>query len=246
MDARFARDDAARLVAGSPVEVIVKALLGYKVGMTQLIEEDGTVVPVTIIQAGPCYVTQIKSQDSDGYAAVQLGFDEVKENRLTKGEQGHLGLLKAGKKKARRKQNFGVNALRHLREVRTSNPEQYELGQAITVETFTPGDRVDISGQTKGRGFTGVVKRHGFRGGPKTHGQSDRWRAPGSIGGTSGMARVIKGLKMAGRSGSERFTSLNLEVVRIDPERSLVAVKGSVPGAKGGLVMVRESVKRKK
>src|SRR5690606_23367249 len=181
-----------------------------------------------------------------GYSAIQLGFDEVKENRLTKGEQGHLGLLKASKGKARRKNNFGVGALRHLREVRTQHPERYELGQAITGETFAPGDRVDISGKTQGRGFTGVMKRHGFGGGPKTHGQSDRWRAPGSIGGTSGVARVIKGLRMAGRSGGERFTSLNLEVVRIDPERSLVAVKGSVPGAKGGLVMVRESVKRKK
>lgn len=224
----------------------MKALLGYKVGMTQIIDDDGTVTPVTVIQAGPCYVTQLKSKDSDGYNAVQIGFDEVKEKRLSRAEQGHLGLLKTDKKHNKRKKAFGVPSLRHLREYRTDDLSEYELGQALTVETFANGDRVDISGNTKGRGFTGVVKRYGFRGGPKTHGQSDRHRAPGSIGSTSSMARVIKGLRMAGRSGNERFTAQNLEVVRIDPERNLIAVRGAVPGTKGGLVMVRTSAKARR
>ncbi len=221
----------------------MKALLGYKVGMTQVIQEDGKAVPVTVVQAGPCYVTQVKTNDSDGYEAVQIGFDEAKERRLTRGQLGHLGRLKRDDKHPRRKADFGAPALRHLREVRTKSVADYEVGQTLTVEQFEPGERVDVSGKTKGRGFTGVVKRHGFRGGPKTHGQSDRWRAPGSIGATSGMARVIKGLRMAGRSGNEKMTSQNLEIVRVDPERNLIAVKGSVPGAKGGLVMIREARK---
>lgn len=221
----------------------MKALLGYKVGMTQIIQEDGKAVPVTIVQAGPCYVTQVKTNSSDGYDAVQIGFSETKERRLTRGELGHLGRLKKDDKHPHRKANNGIPAVRHLREIRTKSVADYEVGQALTVEQFDAGERVDISGKTKGHGFTGVVKRHGFRGGPKTHGQSDRWRAPGSIGATSGMARVIKGLRMAGRSGNEKMTSQNLEVVRIDPERNLIAVKGSVPGAKGGLVLIREARK---
>ena len=225
---------------------MLKALLGYKVGMTQLIEEDGTVIPVTVIQAGPCYITQLKSKETDGYDAVQLGFDETKENRLSKAERGHLGQLKTDKKHSQRKPEFGVPLLRHLREFRTAEVGEYELGQALTVETFAPGDRVDVTGKSKGRGFTGVVKRYGFRGGPKTHGQSDRHRAPGSIGATSTMSRVIKGMRMAGRSGNERKTAQNLEVVRIDPERDLLAVRGAVPGVKGGLVMVRTAAKARR
>lgn len=221
----------------------MKALLGYKLGMTQLIEQDGTVVPVTVIQAGPCYVTQLKSKDNDGYNAVQIGFDEVREKRLSQAEKGHLGLLKTDKNHPQRKNSFGAPALQHLREYRTDDLDDYELGQALTVETFTPGDRVDVTGRTKGKGFTGVVKRYGFRGGPKTHGQSDRHRAPGSIGSTSTVARVIKGMRMAGRSGNERFTAQNLEVIRIDPERHILAVRGAVPGSKGGLVMVSTSAK---
>lgn len=224
----------------------MKALLGYKVGMTQVIEEDGTVVPVTVIQAGPCYVTQLKSKETDGYDAVQIGFDETKERRLSKAERGHLGQLKTNKKHPHRKSEFGAPLLRHLREFRTPDVSDYELGQALTVETFAPGDRVDVSGKTKGRGFTGVVKRHGFAGGPKTHGQSDRHRAPGSIGATSSMSRVIKGMRMAGRTGNERKTTQNLVVVRIDPERDLLAVRGAVPGVKGGLVMVRTSAKTRR
>ncbi len=221
----------------------MKALLGYKVGMTTIIEEGGAAMPVTVIQAGPCYVTQVKNTDSDGYQALQLGFDETKEGRLTRGELGHLGRLPQDKDHPHRKEDAGIPALRHLREFRTRTVDNYEVGQELTVGQFEKGDRVDVTGKSKGRGFTGVVKRHGFRGGPKTHGQSDRQRAPGSIGATSGMARVMKGLRMAGRSGNETVTSSNLEVVQIDPERNLIAVKGSVPGAKGNLVLIRDAAK---
>jgi large subunit ribosomal protein L3 len=221
----------------------MKALLGYKVGMTQIITDDGTAEPVTIIQAGPCYVTQVKNNDSDGYEAVQIGFDETEEKRLTRAQLGHLGLLKTDKDHPERKPDSGIPPVKHLTEVRTKRVEEYEVGQQLTVEQFEQGDRVDVTGRTKGRGFTGVVKRHGFAGGPKTHGQSDRWRAPGSIGATSGMSRVIKGMRMAGRSGNTVVTSQNLEVVQIDSEKNLIAVRGSVPGAKGNLVMIRDAAK---
>ena len=225
----------------------MKGLLGVKVGMTQVFDEKGVVSPVTVIQAGPCFVTQVKKSDGkDGYEAVQLGFGETKERRLTRGQLGHLGVLKADQKHPNRKKNeSNIPVVRHLKEFRTGDGDaaEYAVGQVLTVEQFTVGERVDVSGKTKGRGFTGVVKRHGFRGGPKTHGQSDRWRAPGSIGSTSGMGHVIKGLRMAGRMGNDRYTSANLEVVRVDPERNLIAVKGAVPGAKGGLVIIREAAK---
>lgn len=221
----------------------MKGLLGFKVGMTQIIDGEGLVVPVTVIQAGPCYVTQIKRESTDGYEAVQVGFGEVKEKRLTKGQLGHLGLLKTDKKHPQRKKNTGMAPVRYLREFRTSSASDYKVGQVLTVEQFEQGDLVDVIGKSKGRGFAGVVKRHGFSGGPKTHGQSDRWRAPGSIGATSGMSRVIKGMRMAGRMGNARVSAQKLEVVRIDPERNLIAVKGSVPGAKGGLVVIRDAAK---
>ena len=221
----------------------MKGLLGVKVGMTQIIDEVGVVSPVTVIQAGPCYVTQVKSEDSDGYDAVQMGFGEAKEKRLTGGQKGHLGLLKTTKKHPQRREVPEMPPLRHLREFRTGRASEYEVGQLLTVDQFETGDRVDVAGKSKGRGFTGVVKRHGFSGGPRTHGQSDRLRAPGSIGATSGMSRVIKGMRMAGRMGSARVTSQNIEVVRVDPERHLIAVKGSVPGAKGGLVTIRNAAK---
>jgi large subunit ribosomal protein L3 len=222
----------------------MKGLLGVKVGMTQVFDEKGVVSPVTVIQAGPCFVTQVKSDSTDGYEAVQLGFGETKERRLTRGQLGHLGILKSDQKHPRRKQNEkNIPVVRHLREFRLKEAGEYEVGQVLTVEQFQVGDRVDVSGKTKGRGTAGVVKRHGFRGGPKTHGQSDRLRAPGSIGSTSGMGHVLKGLRMAGRMGNDRYTSSNLEVVRVDPERNLIAVKGAVPGAKGGLVIIREAAK---
>lgn len=213
----------------------MKGLLGIKVGMTQIIDDAGVVTPVTVIQAGPCFVTQVKRQVKDGYDAVQLGYGDVKERRLTRGQQGHLGLLKNNKS--------GIPPVRHLREFRTRRVSEYKVGQVLTVEQFQSGDRVDVVGKAKGRGFTGVVKRHGFSGGPRTHGQSDRLRAPGSVGATSGMSKVIKGLRMAGRMGNNRVSSQNLEVVSIDPEKHLLAVKGAVPGSKGGLVIVREASK---
>ncbi len=221
----------------------MKSLLGRKIGMTQFISDDGIVSPVTVIEAGPCYVTQLKTDESDGYNAVQLGFGEIKEKRLTRGQLGHLGRLKSDRSGPRSKEKLDIPPLANLREFRTGKVGDYQVGQILTVEQFEPGDRVDVVGKSKGRGFAGVVKRHGFSGGPKTHGQSDRMRAPGSIGATSGMSRVIKGMRMAGRMGNARVASQNLEVVRVDPERNLIAVKGSVPGSKGGLVTIRNAAK---
>jgi large subunit ribosomal protein L3 len=221
----------------------VKGLLGIKVGMTQLFDEAGTVTPVTIIQAGPCYVTQVKTADNDGYSAVQVGFGETKEKRLSGGEKGHLSLMKTDKDHPRRKKAAGIPAVRYLREFRTKDAASYQVGQALTVEQFEAGDRIDVAGKTKGRGFAGVVKRHGFAGGIRTHGQSDRHRAPGSIGSTSSVGHVFKGKKMPGRMGNDRYTAENLTVVRIDAEKNLIAVKGAVPGVKGGLVMIRDASK---
>lgn len=221
----------------------MKGILGVKLGMTQLFDESGVVTPVTVIQAGPCYVTQVKTTETDGYNAVQVGFGDVKEKSLTGGQKGHLGLLESNSKHPQRKQADGVPALRYLREFRTKDVAGFEVGQALTVEQFVEGDRIDVTGKTKGRGFAGVVKRYGFAGGIKTHGQSDRWRAPGSIGSTSGVGHVFKGKKMPGRMGNQRLTTQNLQVVRIDSEKNLLAIKGAVPGVKGGLVIVREASK---
>jgi len=206
----------------------MKGIIGKKVGMTQIFDENGAVIPVTVIQAGPCYVTQVRSAERDGYAAVQLGFEETKPKRLTKGQLGHL-------------QRNNLPALRYLREFRLKNGElDVEEGQEITVSNaFAVGDRVDVVGTSKGRGFAGTIKRHNFNRGPKTHGQSDRERAPGSIGATSTPGRVLKGMRMGGRMGNQRVTAQNLEVMVIDDERHLLAVKGSVPGAKGGVVIVK-------
>ena len=218
----------------------MKGLLGRKVGMAQVFDGKGNVTPVTLIQAGPCYITQVKTEESDGYTAVQLGFGEIPEKRLTKGQQGHLGLLKKGRG---RKKDQNVPALRYLREFRAKDAADHTVGQTLTVEQFEIGERIDVTGKSKGKGFAGVVKRYGFGGGIKTHGQSDRWRAPGSIGGTSGTARVFKGKRMPGRMGNDRYTAQNLEVMRIDTERNLIAVKGAVPGAKGSLVVIRQAAK---
>lgn len=220
----------------------MKGLLGIKLGMSQVFDEAGVVTPVTIIQAGPCFVTQVKTKETDGYEAVQVGFGEVKERRLTRGEKGHLGLLKSGKKPDSRK-GTQIKPVRHLREFRTKDVAEYKVGQTITVEQFAVGDRVDITGKSKGRGFTGAVKRHGFSGGVRTHGQSDRHRATGSIGAASGTAHVFKGKRMPGHHGDVRYTSQNLEIVRIDAEKNLLAVKGAVPGSKGGLVIIRDAAK---
>ena len=195
--------------------------------MTQIFSESGQVVPVTIVEAGPCYVTQIKTATRDSYDAVQIGFGEGGE--LNKPEKGHLKDLPP---------------LQHLREIRTDSVEDYERGQELDVSMFSVGDRVDIVGTSKGKGFAGTVKRHGFRGGPKTHGQSDRLRAPGSIGSGTTPGRVFKGMRMSGHMGARRVTVQNLEVVLVDPERNLLAVKGAVPGAKKGLLLVHKARKQ--
>jgi large subunit ribosomal protein L3 len=207
----------------------MKGLIGKKVGMTQLFDDSGKAVPVTVIKAGPCYVTQVRTLDQDGYIAVQLGYEETKSQRLSGGELGHL-------------KKYDLPPLKFLREFRTD--EELEEGQTLTVEVFEEGERVDIVGKSKGRGFAGVVKRYGFSGGPKTHGQSDRHRAPGSIGAGSTPGRVFKGKKMPGRMGNDTVTSQNLLISRIDPENNLIAVRGSVPGPKNGLVVIKEARKQ--
>jgi large subunit ribosomal protein L3 len=207
----------------------MKGILGKKVGMTQIFDDTGEVIPVTIIEVGPCYITQIKSTKRDGYSAIQLGFGQAK--RLNKPQRGHLPK--------------GVPDLRYLREITVDDISAYEVGQKIDAGLFAVGDLVDVSGVSKGKGFAGVMKRHGFRGGPRTHGQSDRARAPGSIGTGTTPGRVWKGMRMAGHMGDQRTTVQNLEVVLVDPERNLLAVKGAVPGAKGGLLAVKSAVKGK-
>ncbi len=207
----------------------MKGLIGKKVGMTQLFDDAGKAVPVTVIEAGPCYVTQVRTVDQDGYQAVQLGFEETKTQRLSGGELGHL-------------KKHDLPPLRILREFRTD--EELVEGQTLTVEVFEEGERVDVVGKSKGRGFAGVVKRYGFSGGPKTHGQSDRHRAPGSIGAGSTPGRVFKGKRMPGRMGNDTVTSQNLMISRIDPENNIIAVRGSVPGPKNGLVIIKEARKQ--
>lgn len=211
----------------------MKGIIGKKVGMTQVFDERGNAIPVTVIQAGPCYVTQIRLADKDGYTAVQLGFGETKPQRLTKGQLGHL-----------RRNN--LPALRYLREFRIQGEPDVEEGSEVKVDVFAQGERVDVIGTSKGRGFAGTIKRHNFNRQPKTHGQSDRERAPGSVGGTTTPGRTFKGQKMAGRMGNDRVTAENLEVVVIDAERNLLAVKGSVPGANGGIVVVKPARVRRR
>lgn len=192
--------------------------------MSQLFLEDGRVVPVTVVQAGPCTVTQVKSEEKDGYVAVQMGFGEKKKaNQPTR---GHLK---------------GRGPFRYLREVPTEDVEDVEPGHTVGADLFDAGDRVDVTGISKGRGFQGVVKRHGFGGGPRTHGQSDRWRAPGSIGGTTTPGRVYKGKRMAGHMGNQRVTVRKLEVVQVDVERNLLLIKGATPGPPNGLLLIRKS-----
>ncbi len=212
----------------------MKGIIGKKVGMTQVFDERGDVVPVTVIEAGPCYVTQVRSEKLDGYTAVQLGFGETKPRRLTRGQLGHL-------------QRNNLPALRYLREFRIREGEpDVEEGQQINADVFEVGDRVDVIGKSKGRGFQGTIKRHGFRRQPKTHGQSDRERAPGSIGAGSTPGRVIKGMRMAGRMGNDRITMQNLEVVVVDAGKNLIAVKGSIPGTNGGIVMLKPARERRR
>jgi large subunit ribosomal protein L3 len=209
---------------------MLKGLIGKKIGMTQIFDDNGMATPVTIVEAGPCYVTQVRKPAKDGYSAVQLGFSETSTKRLTGGQLGHL------------KRNE-LPPLRFLREFRAKNPEVKE-GEQLTVEVFSVGDRVDVTGTSKGKGFAGAVKRYGFRGGPKTHGQSDRQRAPGSRGAGTSPGRVWKGARGPGHMGNERVTVQNLRVVLVDQERNLLGIEGSIPGAKGGLVLIKEGRKQ--
>lgn len=208
---------------------MINGMLGRKVGMMQVFTERGETVPVTVIAAGPCVVTQIRTAENDGYEAVQIGFEEIPARKLTKPQQGHL--------------KAAGTLLRYLREFKADNITEHKPGDVVSVAQFEAGQKVDISGNTKGRGFTGVVKRWGFRGGPKTHGQSDRHRAPGSIGAGTTPGRVWKGQKMAGRTGNKRVTVQNLEIVEVLADRNLILVKGSVPGARNTLLQIRRAVK---
>mgnify|MGYP001071930803 FL=1 len=206
-----------------------KGLIGKKVGMTQIFDADGAAVPITLIEAGPCFVTQIRTPESEGYSAVQLGFDEVKPKRLTAGELGHL------------KRN-SLPPLRFLREFRAKDPQVKE-GDQVTVSLYAVGEKVDVVGISKGKGFQGGVKRYHFRGGPRTHGASDRERAPGSRGSTTTPGRVYKGSRGPGHMGDDRVTAQNLKVMLVDPERNLLGVCGAVPGSRGGLVLITEARK---
>lgn len=207
----------------------MKGLLGKKIGMTQIFLDDGQMVPVTVIEAGPCVVTQVKEREKDGYEAVQIGYQEVKKENVNKPIEGHF-------KKAK------VAPQKYLAELLLANGENYELGQVLTVESFTVGERADVTGVSKGKGFQGVVKRWGFKGGPKSHG-SHFQRAPGSVGASATPSRVVKGKKMPGQMGNARVSVQNLEVVQVDSDKNLLFLKGAVPGSKGGLLMIKSSVK---
>ena len=208
----------------------VKGVLGTKLGMTQVWDENNKVIPVTVVQAGPCVVTQVRTPENDGYSAVQIAFGAIDPRKVTKPQAGHFA-------------KAGVTPRRHLVEIRTEDATEYTLGQEIGVETFVIGQRIDAVGTTKGKGFAGVMKRHGFHGLRATHGVHRKHRSPGSIGGCATPGRVFKGMKMAGRMGGERQTTQNLIIQGVDAERGLLLVKGAVPGPKGGLVFLRTAAK---
>jgi len=205
----------------------MNGLIGKKVGMTRVFTDVGEDIPVTVIEAGPCYVTQIKTEETDGYSAVQLGFNPKKEKRAKNSEKG-LGA------------KADIDPMSILREFEL-NDDEVNLGDEINVSIFESGQKIDVTGTSKGRGFSGVVRRHGFKGGPKTRGQSDRWRAPGSIGASADPSRVFPGMRMAGQYGNKRVTQKGLTVVATDPEKNLLLVKGAVPGPKSGYVIIRKA-----
>jgi len=207
----------------------IKGIVGEKVGMTQIFVETRA-VPVTVIKAGPCVVTQIRTQESDGYDAVQLAYGSIRPRDVTKPAKGHFD-------------KAGVEPTRHLVELRTGDAGAYETGQQLTADVFAAGDKVDVVGVSKGKGFSGVMKRHGFAGLGGGHGVHKKHRSPGAIGACATPSRVFKGMRMAGHAGNQRTTVLNLEIVQSDPERGLLLVRGAVPGPNGGLVMVRSAVK---
>ncbi len=207
-----------------------KGILGRKLGMTQVWDDQNRIVPVTVIQAGPCRVVQLKTPERDGYSAVQLAFGDTKASRLTKPELGHLKVA-------------NVEPVKHLAELRVDDLAGFQIGQTIAADVFGAGERVDVSGISKGKGFSGAMKRYNFKGQGASHGNHKSHRAPGAIGACATPSRVFKGMKMAGRHGNARVTTLNLEVVEGDAERGLLLVKGSVPGANGTLVFIRNAVK---
>lgn len=209
---------------------MIQGLIGKKLGMSQIFDETGLAHPVTVLEVGPCVVTQIRTAEQDGYNAIQLGFGLDK--RLNQPERGH-----------RKESGFMSKT---LREVMADNVAAFTVGQVLSADAFSAGELVDVIGTSKGRGFQGTVKRHGFSGGPKTHGQSDRLRAPGSIGSSATPGRVFKGMRMAGRMGNDRVTVQNLKVLRVDTERNVILVEGSVPGPNEGTVIVRRAIKGRK
>jgi len=209
----------------------IKGILGTKLGMTQVWDENNKIVPVTVVQAGPCVVTQVRSPQIDGYSAIQLGFGAVKAQRVNKPDRGHF-------------EKAGVTPRRHLMELRTADASEYKLGQEVTADVFAAADIVDVIGVTKGKGTAGVMKRHGFGGLGAGHGVHRKHRSPGSIGQCSTPSRIFKGLRMAGRMGVERKTIQNLTVHAVDVERGLILVKGAVPGPAGGLVVIKTAVKK--
>ncbi|MCO1339097.1 50S ribosomal protein L3 [Kocuria polaris] len=208
----------------------VKGLLGTKLGMTQVWDENNNLIPVTVVQADSNVVTQLRNADRDGYTAVQIGYGQIDPRKVTKPMAGHF-------------EAAGVTPRRHVVELRTADAESYELGQALSVEVFESGQKVDVVGKSKGKGFAGVMKRHGFSGVGASHGAHKNHRKPGSIGGASTPGRVFKGLRMAGRMGNVRHTTLNLTVHGVDAEKNLLLIKGAVPGARGQVVLVRSAVK---
>ena len=207
---------------------MINGIIGKKLGMTQVFRADGKMEPVTVLQVGPCTVVQVKTPERDGYTAVQLGYGQDK--RLNKAEKGHVKEL---------------GEFRHLREFRLDDLSGVEVGTTVDASLFTDSELIDVTGTSKGRGFAGTVKRYGFAGGPKTHGQSDRHRAPGSIGGATTPGRVFKGKRMAGHMGNEQVTVSHLKVVKTDVEKNLLLVKGAVPGARNGLILIKKSKKSK-
>ena len=208
----------------------VKGVLGKKLGMTQVWDADNKLVPVTVVEAGPCVVTQVRSDESDGYAAVQIAFGAIDPRKVNKPMSGHF-------------EKAGVTPRRHLVELRTADAADYALGQEITAEVFEAGQRVDATGTTKGKGFAGVMKRHGFAGVSSSHGSHRNHRKPGSIGGCATPGRVFKGMRMAGRMGGVRQTTQNLQIHAVDAERGLLLIKGAVPGPRGGIVLIRTAAK---
>ncbi|KAB2351839.1 50S ribosomal protein L3 [Actinomadura rudentiformis] len=207
-----------------------KGVLGEKLGMTQVFDDEGRIVPVTVVQAGPCVVTQLRSQEKDGYTAVQIGYGQIDPRKVNKPRTGHF-------------EKAGVTPRRYLVELRADDTTEYELGQEITVEVFEAGQKIDVTGTSKGKGTAGVMKRHGFKGLGASHGTQRKHRSPGSIGGCATPGRVFKGLRMAGRHGNARTTVQNLTVHAIDTEKNLLLIKGAVPGPNGGVVLVRDAVK---